>query len=105
MRIRPFLAAPVRRLSRGTRDTLPLRVWPADEVVWLDENGVRRPRAARRALAALATVGSRGRYAARSEGGGKIVVGPASALVLGDAEAEIGFVLSLTPYGYGAQPF
>ena len=55
--------------------------------------------------AALATVGSRGRYAARAEGGGKIVAGPASALVLGDAEAEIGFVLSLTPYGYGAEPF
>ncbi len=104
MRIRARLAA-LRPPARGAGKPLPLRVWPADESVWLDENGVRHARAARRALAALAALGSCGRYGARIAGRGKVVTGPASALVLRDAEAEIGFVLSVTPYGYGAEPF
>ena len=47
--------------------------------MWLDENGVRRPRAARHALVALAVLGRRGRYAARREAGGKVVTGPVGA--------------------------
>lgn len=84
---------------------LPLRFWPEDATVWLAENGVRRPRAARHALAALAALGLRGRYEARRVGAGKIVTGPASALALRDSEAEIGFVFQVTPYGYGAEKF
>ncbi|MGU3466737.1 hypothetical protein ACLBXO_17965 [Methylobacterium sp. C33D] len=105
MRLRARLAAALRSPARGAGTPLPLRVWPADEAAWLEENGVRHPRAVRRTLAALAVPGSRGRYGARVEGRGKVVTGPASALVLRDAEAEIGFVLGLTPCGYGAEPF
>jgi hypothetical protein len=84
---------------------VPLRAWPAEAALWLDENGARHPRAARHALAALAALGLRGRYAARAEGGAKIVTGPVSALALRDAEAETGFVFRVTPYGYGAEAF
>ncbi|SFU73911.1 hypothetical protein SAMN02799643_02071 [Methylobacterium sp. UNCCL125] len=105
MRIRALRVAAMRPPSRGDRPSLPRRVWPADAAAWRDENGVRQPRAARRTLAALAALESRGRYDAWAEGEGKVVAGPVSALVLGDAEAEIGFVFSLTPDGYGAEPF
>lgn len=91
--------------SDGAGRPLPLRVWPADAALWLDENGARRGRAARHALAALAAIGPRGAYAARAEGGGRIITGPASALALPDAEAETGFVFHVTPYGHGEEPF
>ncbi|MGT2488281.1 hypothetical protein ACU4GA_24820 [Methylobacterium oryzae CBMB20] len=57
MRLRARLAAALRPPARGAGPRLPLRVWPADEAAWLDENGVRHPRAARRTLAALASLG------------------------------------------------
>lgn len=69
--------------------------------MWLDENRARRPRSARHALSALAALSTRGRYAARAEEGGRIVTGPASALALRDAGAEIAFVFRVTSYGYG----
>jgi hypothetical protein len=104
--LRPLRTA-VRACSRRGRAgaPLPLRVWPEEAALWLDENGARRPRAARHALAALAALGLRGGYAARAEGGGKVMVGPASALALRDVEAEIRFVFELTPCGYGEEPF
>ncbi|SEI01127.1 hypothetical protein SAMN02799636_04911 [Methylobacterium sp. 275MFSha3.1] len=105
MRLRARLAAALRPPARAGVQHLPQRVWPGEEAAWRDENGVRHPRAVRRALAALAALEPRGRYGARIEGRGKVVTGPASALVLRDAEAEIGFVLGLTPDGYGAEPF
>ncbi|MCJ2048595.1 hypothetical protein [Methylobacterium sp. J-070] len=102
MRIRaPLAVRPEPRLGRP----LPLRTWPTDATLWLDENGARCPRAARHALAALATLEPGGRYAARAVGAGTIVTGPASALALRDREAEIGFVFHLTPYGYGEEAF
>ncbi|MDP4005410.1 hypothetical protein [Methylobacterium sp. NEAU K] len=97
MRLRAVRDAVRHRLRRPG----PVRLWPADESVWLDENGARRPRAARHVLRALAALGPRGRYAARAEGRGKIVTGPVSALALRDAEAESRFVFRLTPLGYG----
>ncbi|MGH1590405.1 hypothetical protein ACRBEV_21295 [Methylobacterium phyllosphaerae] len=103
MSIRARLAG--RPCPDGPAPPLPLRVWPDDATVWLAENGVQRPRAARHALAALAALGLRGRYAARRAGAGTVVTGPASALALRDAEAEIGFVFRVTPYGYGAEGF
>ena len=84
---------------RGARH--PVRLWPADETLWLRENGAWRPRAARHVLCALAALGRRGRYAARPDGGAKIITGPVSALALPDAEAEIRFVFRVTPLGYG----
>ncbi len=107
MRIAALLGAIVRSrpYRGGARAPVPVRVWPEEGALWLDENGVRRPRAARHALAALAVLGIRGRFAARAEGGGKLVTGPVSALVLRDAEAEIRFVFRITPYGDGADPF
>ena len=89
----------------GPRHPVPLRAWPEDEALWLDENGVRRPRAARHVLASLAALDRRGRYAARAEGGARILTGPVSALALRDADAAIGFVFSVTPYGYGEEAF
>jgi hypothetical protein len=83
----------------------PLRVWPGEAVLWLAENGVHRPRAARHALAALARPGARGPYAARAVGGGAVVIGPVSALALRDAEAAMQFVFRVTPCGYGEEPF
>ncbi|MCJ2139617.1 hypothetical protein [Methylobacterium sp. E-066] len=83
----------------------PVRLWPADETLWLRENGAWCPRAARHVLCALAALGRRGRYAARSEGDGKIVTGPVSTLALPDAEAEIRFVFRVTPLGYGEAAF
>lgn len=107
MRIRGLLDAARRSRSRrgGTGHPVPVRLWPGEAALWLHENGVLRPRAARHALAALAIRGTRGRYAARSEGGGTIVAGPASVLALRDAEAEIQFVFRVTPCGYGEEPF
>lgn len=103
MRIAARLSA---RLGlRGTGRPVPVRLWPEEAALWLDENGVRRPRAARHALAALAILGRRGRYAARREGGGQVVIGPASALALRDAEAVIAFVVRVTSCGYGEEPF
>lgn len=95
----------IRPRCSGTGRPLPLRVWPGEAALWLDENGVRRPRAARHALAALAIPGARGRYAARAAGGGTVVTGPVSALALRDAEAEMQFVFRVTPYGYGDEAF
>lgn len=89
----------------GTGRPVPVRLWPEEATLWLDENGVLQPRAARHALAALAVLGRRGRYAARSAGGGKVVAGPASVLALRDAEAEIHLVFRVTPDGYGAEDF
>ena len=90
--------------GRGAPPACPLRLWPDEAAVWLDENGVRRPRAARHALVALAILGRRGRYAARKEVGGKVVTGPASALALRDAEAEIQFVYRVASCGDGEVP-
>jgi len=73
--------------------------------LWLAENGVRRPRAARHALAALARPGTRGRYAACAVSGGTVLIGPVSALALRNAEAEVQFVFQVTPYGYGEEAF
>jgi hypothetical protein len=87
------------------RRPLPLRAWPADAALWLDENGARRPRAARHILAALAARGARGAFAARAAGGGQVVAGPVSVLTLPDARAETDFVFHLTPYGHGEEPF
>ncbi|SDN69027.1 hypothetical protein SAMN05216360_110150 [Methylobacterium phyllostachyos] len=84
---------------------VPVRRWPEEAALWLDENGVRRPRAARHALVALAILGRRGRYAARRAGSGKVVTGPASVLALHDAQAEIAFVFRVTSCGYGEEPF
>jgi hypothetical protein len=89
----------------GPGHPVPMRAWPEDEALWLDENGVRRPRAARHVLASLAALDRRGRYAARAEGAARILTGPVSALALRDADAAIGFVLSVTPYGYGEEAF
>ncbi|MGT2481667.1 SGNH/GDSL hydrolase family protein [Methylobacterium oryzae CBMB20] len=92
--------------ARARRRAAPApAVWPADEAAWLDENGVRHPRAARRTSRRWRRSGPAAGTRARIEGGGKVVTGPASALILRDAEAEIGFVLGLTPDGYGAEPF
>lgn len=98
-------AARLRPRRRATGAPRPLRLWPEDAAVWLEENGARHPRAARDALAALAVLEARGRYAAHAAGGGKRVTGPASALALGDAEAEIQFVFRVTSYGYGGAEF
>ncbi|MFC6742462.1 hypothetical protein [Methylobacterium tardum] len=37
----------------GPGHPVPMRAWPEDEALWLDENGVRRPQAARHVLASL----------------------------------------------------
>lgn len=107
MRLVATLAALLRiRPVRGAAGRpLPVRVWPGEAALWLDENGVRRPRAARHVLAALAIPGTRGRYAARATGSGTVVIGPVSALALRDAEAEMQFVFRVTPYGYGEEAF
>jgi len=102
VRLEAVLDAIVPR-PRGPRH--PVRQWPADETLWLRENGAWRPRAARHVLCALAALGRRGRYAARAEHEAKIITGPVSALALPDAEAEIRFVFRLTPLGYGEAAF
>lgn len=94
-----------RARPEGHRPPRPVRAWPEEGALWLDENGVRRPRAARHVLAALAARAPRGRYMARAEGGALILTGPSSALVLRDAEAAMRFVFSVTPYGYGEEAF
>lgn len=102
MRLRAVLDA----FATGPRGAgRPVRVWPADETLWLRENGAWRPRAARHVLHALASLGSRGRYAAHAERGVKIVTGPVSTLALPDAEAKIRFVFHVTPLGYGEAAF
>lgn len=105
MRIAARLSALLRSRRSGTGRGLPVRLWPDEAALWLDENGVRRPRAARHALAALAILGRRGRYAARKEAGVKVVTGPASALALRDAEAEIQFVFRVASCGDEKEPF
>lgn len=104
------LGRPFARLRlRPRRRLRPVRVWPGEAALWLDENGVRHPRAARHVLAALAgrVTGrpTHGRYAARTAEGGTILTGPVSALALHDAEATIQFVVRVTPYGYGEEAF
>ncbi|MCJ2057251.1 hypothetical protein MKL09_11870 [Methylobacterium sp. J-048] len=100
------LRAVLDAFAPGPRGTgRPVRVWPADESVWLRENGARRPRAARHVLRALASLGPRGRYEAHTEHGAKILTGPVSTLALPDAEAEIRFVFRITPLGYGETAF
>lgn len=92
----------IRKIPDRAGRPVPLRAWPAEAALWLDENGARHPREAHHALAALDL---RGRYAARAEGGAKIVTEPVSALALRDAEAETGLVFRVTPYGYGEEAF
>ncbi|QGY03470.1 hypothetical protein MMSR116_17385 [Methylobacterium mesophilicum SR1.6/6] len=108
MRIREVLAAVVRPhpgQRGGTGRPLPVRIWPDDAALWLDENGVRHRRAARHVLASLAALRHGGRYGARVAGTGKVVTGPVSVLTLRDPQDECGFVFCLTPCGHGEEHF
>lgn len=66
-----------------------------EQAYWIGANGADNEEMAQLIQSALMSLGDWGTITVREEGGGKVVIGPVSTLVLPDEEAEMAFMMLL----------
>lgn len=72
-----------------------------EQAYWIGANGADTEEMAQLIQSALISPGDWGAITVREDGGGKVVIGPVSSLMLPDEEAEMAFMMLLDAHAEG----